>query len=100
MGCGTVSVKRGIALFGCAAAVALGSLVTASPAVAKECPFGTQQSRFEGICSPVGGGIPQAPISSAGTGPTINTNNGYPIVNGIPCTPERVGVCYGMIQNG
>jgi hypothetical protein len=98
-----VSVKRGVLVFGCAAAFVAAPLVVASPASA-ECPWGTKPTRFDGVCiSGAGGGsapvIPVAP--PAGGGPTVvNNPNGYDTVNGIPCTPEHWAVCYAQTQSG
>ncbi len=80
-----VSFKRGVLVFGCAAAFVAAPLVVASPASA-ECPWGTKPTRFSGVCiSGAGGGsapvIPVAP--PAGGGPTVvNNPNGYDTVNG------------------
>jgi hypothetical protein len=98
-----VSFKRGVLVFGCAAAFVAAPLVVASPASA-DCPWGTKPTRFSGVCiSGAGGGsapvIPVAP--PAGGGPTVvNNPNGYDTVNGIPCTPEHWAVCYAQTQNG
>ncbi|HEX3284055.1 MAG TPA: hypothetical protein VHT50_05190 [Mycobacterium sp.] len=99
-----VSVKRGVVVFGCAVAFAAAPLVVASPAAA-DCPWGTKPTRFAGVCiSGAGGGAaaPVAPVppqTSAGGPQVFNNPNGYDTVNGIPCTPEHYGVCYGLTQN-
>jgi hypothetical protein len=98
-----VSVKRGVLVFGCAVAFVAAPLVVASPASA-DCPWGTKPTRFEGVCiSGAGGGsapvIPVPPAAGGGA-QIVNNPNGFDTVNGVPCTPEHYGVCYGMAQNG
>ena len=100
-----VGVKRGILVLGCAAAFAAAPLVAASPAAAKDCPYGTVPTRFEGVCvqGQSGGlapGGPTVPIQASAPGPTIvNNPNGVGSVNGIPCTPEHLGTCIGLQQS-
>ena len=98
-----MSVTRGFLLFGCAAAIAAGPLVVASQAVASPtvpqgCPWGTVQTRFDGVCTAGGPGNPAVSPS----GPSLNTVQGAPgqvgSVNGIPCTPEHYGTCLAMSQ--
>jgi hypothetical protein len=95
-----VVVTRGIVLFGSAAAIAMGPLVVASPAAADTCPWGTVQTRFEGVCAPGMAGNPA--VSPAG--PSANdvvTNPGQVgSVSGIPCTPEHYGTCLALSQSG
>lgn len=98
-----VSVKRGVVVFGCAVAFVAAPIVVASPASA-ECPWGTKETRFEGVCvSGAGGG--QAPIvpvppPAGGGAKIVNNPNGFDTVNGVPCTPENYGACIAMSQNG
>jgi hypothetical protein len=92
-------------VLGCAVAFAAAPLVVSSPAAADNtCPWGTKPSRFDGVCtSGAGGGAaaPIPPVPPSGGGPNIVRNpNGFDTVNGIPCTPEHWGVCYGLIQSG
>jgi hypothetical protein len=98
-----MNVKRKVVIFGCAVAFAAAPLVVASPAAA-DCPWGTKPTRFEGVCiSGAGGGtapIPPVPPPSGGGAQIVNNPNGFDTVNGIPCTPEHYGVCYGLAQNG
>ncbi|HYO01212.1 MAG TPA: hypothetical protein VET27_04610 [Mycobacterium sp.] len=100
-----INVKRGIMVFGCAAAFVAAPLVAASPAVAKDCPYGTVPTRFEGVCSPgqAGGfGAPGVvvPPQSSVRGAVVDPNfNGYGSVNGIPCTPGNVGKCIALQQS-
>jgi hypothetical protein len=97
-----INVKRGMWVFGCAAAFVAAPLVAASPAVAKDCPYGTVPTRFEGVCSPgqAGGfGAPGVvvPPQASPVGPIVDNNfNGYGSVNGIPCTPENYGKCIAL----
>jgi len=103
-----VTVKRGVLVLGCAVAFAAAPLVVASPAAADNtCPWGTKPTRFDGVCiSGAGGGgaAPVAPVPpqtpAAGGAQVFNNPNGFSTVNGIPCTPEHYGVCYGLTQNG
>lgn len=100
-----VTVKRAVLVFGWAVAVAAAPLVVASPATAdSSCPWGTKPTRFEGVCiSGAGGGsapIPPVPPGSGGGANIVYNPNGFDSVNGIPCTPEHYGTCYGLAQNG
>ncbi len=100
-----VIAKRGVLVFACAVAFATAPLVVASPAAADNtCPWGTKPTRFEGVCvSGAGGGAgaPVAPVAPPGpAGGYVGSPNGFGSVNGIPCTPEHYGTCYGLIQNG
>ena len=65
---------------------------------------GTKPTRFEGVCiSGAGGGsapIIPVPPAPGGGAKIVNNPNGFDTVNGVPCTPEHYGVCYGMAQNG
>ncbi|OBK71887.1 hypothetical protein [Mycobacterium sp. 1274761.0] len=100
-----VTVKRGAVLVGFAIALAAGPLAVASPAAAETtCPWGTKPTRFEGVCISGGGGGAAAPLPPipppSNAGPHIvNNPNGFDSVNGIPCSPEHYGTCYGMSQN-
>jgi hypothetical protein len=91
-------VKRGIVLFGCAVAVAAGSLVAAGPASA--CPYGTTATRFDGVCT--AGGPGNIAVSPSGpSGNDIVQNPGQVAqVQGIPCTPEHYGTCLALSQQG
>ena len=99
-----VAVKRGILVFGCAVAFAAGTLAIASPATADSCPWGTSE-RFPGVCVNGSSGrsaqtVIAPPQSSAGD-PVVSADpGGTGSVNGVPCTPEHYGTCYGMQQNG
>jgi hypothetical protein len=101
-----VSVKRGMLVFACAAAFAVSPVVMASPAAAKDCPWGTVPTKFDGVCvQGQAGGFgapgPVIPPQAGPAGPSISSSpGGIGSVNGIPCTPQHYGTCYGMIQNG
>lgn len=98
-----VTVKRGVVVFGFAVAFAAAPLVVAPTAMA-ECPWGTKQTHFEGVCisGSGGGAAPVIPVPPpAGGGATVvNNQNGYGTVNGVPCNDEHWGACQAMIQNG
>lgn len=98
-----VSMKRGVVILGCAVAFAAAPLTLASPADANTCPYGTKPSRFDGVCvSGAGGGaapIPPVPPPAGGGVNIVSNPNEVSRVNGIPCTPEHYGVCYGLIQS-
>jgi len=98
-----VNWKRGVLVVGSAVAFVAAPLMVASPAQA-ECPWGTKPTRFEGVCiSGSGGGsapIVPVPPAAGGGAKIVNNPNGFDTVNGVPCTPEHYGVCYGMAQNG
>ncbi len=100
-----VKVKRGIVVLGCAGALAAAPLVVAAPAVAKTCPYGTVPTRFDGVCvqGQAGGfGAPGPvvpPQASAPGGQMVVAPGQLPSVNGIPCTPQKVGTCIGLQQS-
>lgn len=101
-----MTVQR-VILIGCSAvAVALASLTFASPASATGCPSGTVSTRFPGVCVSGTGGFGADPIvvpPPTGAGGSNISNvpgNGFPTVDGIPCTPEHQGTCMGLTQNG
>jgi hypothetical protein len=98
-----VTVKRGALVFGWTLALVAAPLALASPAAAKECPWGTKLTHWDTCVS--GAGTAAAPVvpvpPASGGGPNIvNNPNGYDTVNGIPCSSEHYATCYGMIQNG
>jgi hypothetical protein len=98
-----VNWKRGVLVVGSAVAFVAAPLMVASPAQA-ECTWGTKPTRFEGVCvSGAGGGsapIIPVPPPAGGGAKIVNNPNGFDTVNGVPCTPEHYGLCYGMAQNG
>ncbi|MFM8598881.1 MAG: hypothetical protein ACKOB8_07730 [Mycobacterium sp.] len=83
----------------CLVLVGAGLGVTAAPAAA--CPYGTVPSHFEGVCvSGPAGAQMTPPIVSSTTGSIIGGGvNQLPTVRGIPCTPEKIGTCIGLIQS-
>lgn len=94
-----MTVKRRLLIGACAVVLTSGSLVLAAPASA-DCPTGTVQTRFPGVCvaGQSGGQIPQA----IGPG-NVTTNiqpNQIPTMNGIPCNLTHSVTCWGMAQNG
>ncbi|SRR5258705_13590460 len=93
-----VVVTRGLLLFGCAVAMAVGPLAVAAPAAA--CPYGTTQSRFDGVCTAGGpGNIAVSPAGPSGAN-VVNNPGQLGSVNGIPCTPEHYSTCLAMSQSG
>lgn len=83
----------------CALLVGAGLCATAAPASA--CPNGTVPSDFAGVCvsGTSGGGqagAPSPPQTGAvyGGGP-----NELPTVDGIPCTPQKLGTCIGLSES-
>ena len=100
-----VNVKRGMLVLGCAAAFVAAPLVVASPALAKDCPYGTVPTKFDGVCvqGQAGGfgapGVVVPPQASAPSANVVQNPNGYGSVNGIPCTPEHMGTCIGLQQS-
>lgn len=81
-----------------------GLIITAAPASA--CPYGTVPTHFDGVCvSGQGGGsapvgqLGGAPVASGGGAVFGGGPNELPTVNGIPCTPEKIGTCIGLAQS-
>lgn len=88
------------------ACLAAGALCATAPA-ALACPSGTVATDFSGVC--VSGGEPdgqpvngELPAAVGGfDGPAISGGiNGLPSVDGIPCTPQKIGTCIGLAQSG
>ncbi|MUL45351.1 hypothetical protein FZI85_07170 [Mycobacterium sp. CBMA293] len=84
--------------------LAVVSVTAAAPAYA--CPWGTVPSHFDGVCvsGPAGRSGPQAvppQTSNSGAGGANITQSvgGLQTVNGIPCTPQHIGTCIGLIQS-
>lgn len=101
-----VLMKFFLGLGACAVLVGAGLSVSAAPAQA--CPFGTVESHFDGVCvSGQGGGGQAPPGQLAGAvnpvqvgGPVLSGGpNELPRVNGVPCTPQNVGTCIGLMQS-
>ncbi|BBX83271.1 hypothetical protein [Mycolicibacterium aubagnense] len=102
-------MKRAVLVGASAVALVAGplsvvSLTAAAPAYA--CPWGTVPSHFDGVCvsgQSTGIGpqaVPPQTTNSGGTGAQITQSvGGLQTVNGIPCTPEHIGTCIGMIQS-
>lgn len=89
----------------CLALVGGGLVVAAAPASA--CPYGTVPTHFDGVCVSGQGGGGSAPVGQLGGGPAASDTgavfgggpNELPTVNGIPCTPEKIGTCIGLAQS-
>jgi len=84
----------------------IGVLAGAAPAQAEGCPAGTTPTDFPGVClsgarqSQMVNPIVGPPGSVGAPGPVIGGGQyGLPTVNGIPCTPEKIGTCIGLIQS-
>jgi len=83
----------------CAVLVGAGLCATAAPASA--CPYGTVPSDFDGVCVSGGtGGDSAAPPVAPATGATVGGGiDELPSVNGIPCTPQQLGTCIGLMES-
>lgn len=102
-------MKRAVLVGASAVALVAGplsvvSLTAAAPAYA--CPWGTVPSHFDGVCvsgQSRGSGPqavpPQTGNSGAGGANITQSVGGLQTVNGIPCTPEHIGTCIGLIQS-
>lgn len=81
--------------------VGAGLFATAAPAQA--CPYGTVPSHFDGVCvsGQSGGSMPQQvanPVQAGGA--QLSGGPGeLPRVNGVPCTPQNIGTCIGLMQS-
>lgn len=82
-----------------AVAIASGSVTFAAPAAA-DCPSGTVQSRFPGVCvsGPSGRGG-QIPVINPSDVTTNIQPNQIPTMNGVPCNWQHWVTCFGMSQN-
>jgi hypothetical protein len=101
-------MKRAVLVGASAVALVAGplsvvSLTAAAPAYA--CPWGTVPSHFDGVCvsGQSQGSGPQAvapQTTNSGSGAQITQSvGGLQTVNGIPCTPQHIGTCIGLIQS-
>ena len=85
----------------------IGAMAGAAPAAADGCPAGTTPTSWPGVClsgarsgSMVGGSAAAPAITGGAPGPVISGGQyGLTTVNGIPCTPEKIGTCIGLIQS-
>lgn len=85
--------------------MATGALSATAP-IAMACPSGTVATDFSGVCvsggqpdgQPVNGELP-ATAGSIGGADISGGLNGLPSVDGIPCTPQRIGTCIGLAQS-
>lgn len=101
-----VPVKLLLGAGACAVLVGAGLTATAAPAYA--CPYGTVPTSFEGVCvAGQGGGgdapsgqIPMAVVPNSGAPSILGGGpNQLPTVRGIPCTPQNIGKCIGLMQS-
>lgn len=88
------------------ATLVAGALCATAP-TAEACPSGTVPTDFSGVCvsggapdgQPVNGELP-APIMSSETGAVLGGGgNSLPSVDGIPCTPQQLGTCIGLMES-
>ena len=88
-------------------AVLVGAGLSASAAPAWACPSGTVPTDFAGVCvsgqagagAPVNGQL-TAPAMSPGHGAVMGSGpNSLPSVDGIPCTPQKIGTCIGLTES-
>lgn len=77
--------------------VGAGLGATAAPASA--CPYGTVPSHYSGVCVSGPAGAQAVPPAAGGGVVYGGGPNELPTVNGIPCTPERIGTCIGIVQS-
>lgn len=84
--------------------LSVGAVSMSAPALA--CPYGTMPSHFEGVCvagQSRGGGpqsvAPQTGNSGSGGANITGGVGSLQSVNGIPCTPQHIGTCIGLIQS-
>lgn len=97
-----IGVKPVLSAAACAVLVSAGLCATAAPAQA--CPYGTVQTHYNGVCvSGQGGGgqMPSGQLTPVNAGGPQLTGgiDELPRVNGVPCTPQNVGTCIGLMQS-
>jgi len=92
-------MKRFLTGAACAVLTGAGLVSTAAPAWA--CPYGTVPSDFGGVCVSGGtDGDSVSPATSTGTGAVMGGGiDQLPSVNGIPCTPQQLGTCIGLMES-
>jgi hypothetical protein len=102
-----ITVKKAIVVAISAAAVFGAAPLAASPlAAAKNCPYGTVPTEFSGVCvSGQAGGFGSpgmvVPPDTTQPGPVVNAAPGeLPTVDGITCTPQHLGTCIGLQNQG
>lgn len=94
------NLKHTFAILGCAAAFAALPLAAASPAAATDCPNGTVPTSFEGVCSAGSGGGVAAPQQVPQPRSNVFLNpNGLSSVDGVPCTPQKIGKCIALQES-
>lgn len=98
-------MSRRIVVLGCSAVLAAGTLAFAPSAVATDCPYGTVPTSFSGVCvegQSDGFGAPGPVVPPEASAPGANWQmppGQLPTVDGIPCTPQRIGTCIGLQQS-
>ena len=104
---GEGDMKRAVVIGGATVGLIMGSLsvgALSASAPALACPYGTVASHFNCVCvsGQAPGAGPQAvPPQTGSTGPKVTQGvGGLQTVNGIPCTPEHLGTCIGLVQGG
>ncbi|MCB1287358.1 MAG: hypothetical protein KDB47_06620 [Mycobacterium sp.] len=86
---------------GVASGVVIGAGLVSTAAPASACPYGTVPSDFGGVCVSGGtDGDSVSPAMSPGTGAVVGGGiDQLPSVNGIPCTPQQLGTCIGLMES-
>jgi hypothetical protein len=102
-----MTMKKAIVVaIGAAAAFGAAPLIDSPPALAKNCPYGTVPTEFSGVCvSGQAGGFGSpgmvVPPDTTQPGPVVNMAPGQlPTVDGITCTPQHLGTCIGLQDQG
>ena len=82
-------------------AVLVGGGLSLSVAPAQACPYGTVQASFDGVCvaGQGGGSMPDAVVPNSGPSIIGGGPNELPTVRGVPCTPQNIGTCIGLMQS-
>ena len=91
----------------CATLVGGALCATAAPALA--CPAGTVPSDFPGVCeagAPGGPMTADGPMPAGGSMPVAGGGavlgggpEELPSVDGVPCTPQKIGTCLGLMES-
>ena len=102
------NMRRQVLAFGFSAALGAASVAASlafAPAAAADCPYGTVPTSFSGVCvqGQAGGfgapGMIVPPQASAPGAVVSGSPGGLGSVDGIPCTPQRIGTCIGLQQS-
>lgn len=88
----------------CAALVGGALCLPAAPAMA--CPAGTVPTHFDGVCEAgvSGGDMSGMPVDGSmpvsGGGAVLGGGpDQLPAVDGVPCTPQKIGTCLGLMES-